>query len=294
MDQLLPDEHTALYMENMDPGGSLQAAFGSGRTGPPGIPYIVAEDAKRVPVLVKQDDSDRGPYPLPRNPPIENGNLARLSVIDPNDCLLYEFLKLHKDSDGEWAAANAAVFDLRSHILRHTGFMSADNAGLPIFPGLVRFEEVISGQITHALRFTTPRFRSLAVWPARHAESKIYDAGYPPLGSRWRLKPTFRLNDFTPGVRVILRALQTYGMFLADGGPAWNLSGSPDKRWNDAQLAELQRVPSSEFEMLDETPLMTDANLGIARQDYRPGDLSTDAAPVAAPTRPKPDASPKQ
>jgi hypothetical protein len=151
------------------------------------------------------------------------------------------------------------------------------------------------------LRFTTPRSRKTFVWPARHADSPIFDASYPPMGTRFRLKANFRLNDFSPQTRVILRALQTYGMFLADNGPAWTLSGAPDKRWNDIQLAELNKVPASAFEAVDESPLMEDVNLGIARQDVRPEEAHRLEAPKSTemprpaeskPTESKPDGAP--
>jgi hypothetical protein len=283
IDQMLVDEHSSAYLENMESQGHLHAGFGSGRTGEWGSVYMIADgNTPRVTIpLTQVDDSDRGMMPVPKNPPLEHSPTGVLSVLDPQQCLLYEYSGLHKDADGEWNGTSAAVFDLRSHILRRTGTMSADQAGMPIFPGLVRYEEVAAGSITHALRFSTPRVRKMFIWPARHAESNIYDSSYPPLGARFRLKANFPINHFSPAGQVILRALQSYGMFLADIGGAWTISGAPDPRWNDMQLAELDRVPASAFEMVDEQPLVSDVNLGIARQDVRPGDLPTAAAPDA-------------
>ncbi len=283
IDQLLVDEHSVAYVENMDSSGHLQAGFGSGRTGEWGSAYVIADaNTPRVSIALTQiDDSDRGAMPIPKNPPLEHSPTGVLSVLDPQQCLLYEYSGLHKDADGEWNGTTAAVFDLRSHILRRTGTLSADQAGMPIFPGLVRYEEVAAGSITHALRFTTPKVRKMFIWPARHAESNIYDNAYPPLGARFRLKANFPINQYSQPCQVILRALQNYGMFLADIGGAWTISGAPDPRWNDVQLAELQRVPASAFEMVDEQPLVSDVNLGIARQDVRPGDLPTAEVPAA-------------
>jgi len=275
IDELLVDERTPALLANMEPDGHLRAGFNSGRLGgESGVPYVVvSDDDKKIAVTLQDlENPDTGPFPLPRDPPLAHATNGRLVLLDAQNCFLYEFNGLHKDPDGAWIAANAAIFDLRSDILRRAGVPSADAAGLPIFPGLVRFEEVAAGEIHHALRFSTPRTRKMYVWPARHFDSNIYDAGYPVMGMRFRLKANFRLNDFSPQTRVILRALQTYGMFLADNGPAWTISGSPDARWNDLQLAELSRVPATAFEIVDESPLMNDVNLGVARQDVRPSE----------------------
>jgi hypothetical protein len=299
VDQLLVDEHTAAYLGNMDPEGHLAAGFNSGRNGTEsGIPYlIVGEDAKKVDVLLQEaDESDHGPFPIPNKPPLEQASGGRLILLDVQTCFIYELQGLRRDPEQQWIAASAAVFDLRSHILRRQFWGSADAAGMAIFPGLVRYEEVAAGTINHALRFSTPRTRKTFVWPARHADSNIFDAGYPPMGTRFRLKANFRLNDFSPQTRIILRALQTYGMFVADNGSPWTLSGAPDKRWNDVQLEELNKVPASAFEAVDESPLMEDVNLGIARQDVRPEEGHRQEAPkptemptVVVPSPPKPE-----
>jgi hypothetical protein len=287
IDQLLPDERTSLYLENMDPQDHLHAGFGSGRTGLWGVAYVVGEGKMPMgPITLAQaEDSDHGPFPIPRNASVEHSPNGVLSVIDARQCVLYEYLGLHQDADGDYSAKSAAIFDLRAHILRRTGTWSADAAGLPIFPGLARYEEVAAGEVEHALRFTASHTRKLAVWPARHADSNIFDAGYPPMGARFRLKASFPIDGFSQPTRVILKTLQKYGMFLADNGPAWTISGSPDRRWNDAQLAELERVPPSAFEMVDETPLISDVNLAIARQDVRP--TASPGAPAEPEGKPK-------
>jgi hypothetical protein len=296
VDQLLLDDHSGAFLENMEPAGHLHAGFGSGRTGEWGMVYMIADKSTpRVNLALTQvDDSDRGVFPVPNNPPLAHSPSGILSVIDPQQCLLYEYSGLRKDADGEWGGQSAAVFDLRSHILRRTGTMSADPAGLPIFPGLVRYEEVAAGTITHALRFSTPHTRKVYIWPARHSESSVYDSSYPPMGARFRLKSSFAINSFSRPAQIILRALQGYGMFLADNGAPWTLSGAPDPRWNDMQLAELDRVPASAFEMVDEQPLVSDVNLGIARQDVRPGDVALEevkpaTSPSSAAPAPKKD-----
>ncbi len=303
IDQLQVDDHSGAYVQNMEPQSHLHAGFGSGRTGEWGVAYFIANEdtpLKGVPAT-QVDDSDHGLFPLPNDPPIAHSPNGVLSVIDPEACLLYEYNGLRKDADRQWTSQSVAVFDLRSHILRRTGAMSADPAGLPIFPGLVRYEEVAAGAIKHALRFSTPHTRKLFVWPARHAESNIFDASYPPMGARFRLKSSFRVDDFSRPTQVILRALQNYGMFLAENGAAWTISGSPDKRWNDVQLTELERVPASALEMVDEDVLISDVNLGVARQ---PGDvpvssgdsaLDSPAAPSTSPaTKPGATGAPKQ
>lgn len=296
IDTMPADDHTALFVGNMDPLGHLRAGFNSGRSGAEsGIPYmIIGQDQRKVDVfLMETQESDHGPFPIPNKPPLEHATGQRLILIDVHSCFIYEFAGLHRDAEDQWISGSAAIFDLRSQILRRQDYASADAAGLAIFPGLVRYDEVAAGSIPHALRFSTPRTRKTFVWPARHSESTIFDMGYPPMGTRFRLKSNFRLNDFSPQTRVILRALQTYGMFLADNGPSWTISGAPDPRWNDQQLAELSRVPASAFEAVDQSPLMQDVNLGLARQDIRPEERPTDEPSPASPSEASKAASPK-
>ena len=161
--------------------------------------------------------------------------------------------------------ARGAVFDLASYALRPDGYTSADAAGLPILPGLVRYDEIAAGEIAHAIRFTAPQTRRDYVWPARHYASSLTDARYPPMGERFRLRADFDLSSFSPEVRVVLRALKKYGMILADNGSSWYLSGAPDPRWNNDRLAELGRVPGSAFEAVDVSSLMADPDSGRVR-----------------------------
>jgi hypothetical protein len=179
--------------------------------------------------------------------------------------MLYELFYAWPQPDGTWQAGSGAVFDLNAHALRPDGWTSADAAGLPILPGLVRYEEVAAGEIRHALRFTAPQTRRAYVWPARHDASPLTGVEYPPMGQRFRLRADFDISGFAPQVQVILRALQEYGMILADNGSAWYISGAPDERWDNDALHELHQVKGSDFEAVDVSLLMIDPDSGQAR-----------------------------
>jgi hypothetical protein len=238
---------------------NLHPDFGTVWNGAPnGIPYIVVAGAQsRVPVsFYYEDESDPGPYPVPADAPIEGGaggsGDRHVLVIDRDDWKLYELFDAHPVDGGRiWEAGSGAVFDLNSNVLRPAGWTSADAAGLPIFPGLVRYDEAVErGEILHALRFTCPTTRRAYVEPARHFASSRTDTGLPPMGMRVRLKADYDIAEFPPVVQTILRAMKTYGMFLADNGSGWYVSGAPDSRWNDDELGFLKRVPSSAFEVV--------------------------------------------
>jgi hypothetical protein len=186
-------------------------------------------------------------------------------VVDRDACLLYELFYAFPQPDGSWQAGSGAIFDLNSHALRPAGWTSADAAGLPILPGLVRYEEVLSGEINHALRFTAPHTRQDYVWPARHYASSLTGPQYPPMGQRFRLRDDFDISGFSPEVQVILRALKTYGLILADNGSAWYITGAPDERWDNEVLQELRQVRGSDFEALDVSSLMVDPDSGQTR-----------------------------
>ena len=177
------------------------------------------------------DESDPGPYPIPPDALIEGGLLGNgerhVLVVQEERCTLYELYKAAPNADGSWNAVSGAAYDLESNVLRPDGWTSADAAGLPIFPGLVRYEEVAAGAITHALRFTAPRTQRAYVWPARHFASQADDPALPPMGMRFRLKASVDITGFAPANQVILQALKTYGMILADNGSPWFLSGAP-------------------------------------------------------------------
>jgi hypothetical protein len=274
VDTLPLDPNSGAYVNTISASRGLHADFGAGLWdgGPIGIPFVtVPGDQPRVPVTFGYDDeSDPGPYPIPPDPPIEGGPDSdgdrHVLVVDRDHCMLYETWDSWPTPDGSWYAGSGAIFDLRSHALRPSGWTSADAAGLPILPGLVRYDEVASGRITHALRFTVPQTRRAFIWPARHYASSLTGAQYPPMGQRFRLKAGFDISGFSPANQVILRALKEYGMFLADNGSAWYLSGVPDERWDNDDLHLLQtRVHGSDFEAVDESGLMIDPDSGQAR-----------------------------
>jgi hypothetical protein len=243
----------------------LHPDFGTVWQGQPiGIPYIVVSGSQpRVPVSFDYtDESDPGPYPIPGNAPIEGGSDSdgdrHIIVLDKDNWTLYEMFYSFRTGKG-WTAGSGAVFDLTSNALRPSGWTSADAAGLPIFPGLVRYDEVIEQQeIRHALRFTASTTRRAYVHPATHFASSRTDSNLPPMGMRVRLKASFDISSYPAAVQVILVALKKYGMFLADNGSDWYISGAPDSRWNDHELAVLQEVQGSDFEVVEMGEVVTE------------------------------------
>jgi hypothetical protein len=227
------------------------------------------------------DESDPGPYPIPTDAPIEGGPQSdgdrHVLVLDREHCILYEMFYAFPGPDGDWQAGSGAVFDLNSNALRPETWTSADAAGLPILPGLVRYDEVAAGEIDHALRFTAPQTRRDYIWPARHYASNLTGSQYPPMGQRFRLRAGYDISGFSPEVQVILRALKKYGMILADNGAAWYISGVPDERWNNDLLRELHQVYGSAFEAMDESSLMVDRDAGQVRPFSLNVDVSTQA-----------------
>jgi hypothetical protein len=233
--------------------------FGSGtwEGRPIGIPYtVVRSGQKLVPVsFASAAASDPGPYPIPPSAPIEGGPDAdgdrHVLVVDRDRCRLYELYDAHPlDGGARWRAGSGAVFDLRSNRVRPAGWTSADAAGLPILPGLVRYSEVERGAIDHALRFTAPRTRRAYVHPARHFASSQDDAALPPMGLRVRLKRTADLTGLGPQARVVAHALKRYGALLADNGAPWSFSGAPDSRWDNDDLHTLEQLHGSDFEVV--------------------------------------------
>lgn len=244
----------------------LHPDFGTVWQGAPiGIPYVVVAGTQgRVPVSFDYaDESDPGPYPVPSNAPIEGGASSggdrHVIVIDRDNWKLYELYDAHPVNGGaSWTAGSGAVFDLGSNALRPAGWTSADAAGLPIFPGLVRYDEVVQQKaIRHALRFTCPVTRRAYVSPARHFASSRTDASLAPMGMRVRLKAGFDVSGYPANLQVILNAMKTYGMLLADNGSAWYVSGAPDSRWNDDELSALRNVKASDFEVVKMGPVVT-------------------------------------
>jgi hypothetical protein len=197
-------------------------------------------------------ESDAGPYPITATPKIEGGSDRHILMVDTAACRLWELFAAQKGSVS-WSAGSGAIFDLRSNALRPDGWTSADAAGLPIYPGLARYDEVAAGLIPHALRFTVPETRKAHIYPARHDASSLTGAQYPPMGLRLRLKASVDISRYGPQSRVILTALKRYGMILADNGSAYYVSGAPDPRWNDDDLHALHGITGSMFEVVNTT-----------------------------------------
>lgn len=246
---------------------NLHPDFGTFFNGAPnGIPYVVvAGNQTQVPITftLYGGQSDPGPYPVPSNAPIEGGPTSsgdrHVIVIDRDNWKLYEmFYSFPINGGSSWNAGCGAIFDLNSNALRPAGWTSADAAGLPIFPGLVRYDEVYEqGEIKHALRFTAQQTRRAYVHPARHFASSDTNPNRPPMGMRVRLKASFDISTFSPRIQVILRALKKYGMFLADNGSNWFISGAPDPRWSDNELRALKTISGSNFEVVQMGTIVT-------------------------------------
>jgi class 3 adenylate cyclase len=214
------------------------------------ITYVDGE-VPMVPVDFKiPEESDVGPYALPPETKIEDSSDRHVIVVDRSSCTLYELLNA-RPSGGRWTAYSGAIFDLTSNDLRPIGWMSADTAGLPIFPGLARYDEVAAGEINHALRFTADETRAAFIYPARREAGVSDDPDLPPMGLRVRLKADFPVDDYPPQAQVILRALQTYGMMLASNGSNWFISGEANELWSQADLDALKRLQGSDFEVVD-------------------------------------------
>jgi len=229
-----------------------------------GIPYVVVgQEMSLSPIRFTDygDESDASPYPVPRTAPIEGGNIAsndgdrHVIVVDRDRAKLYELYRAFPNGLGGWDAACGAVFDLKTNTTRPAGWTSADAAGLPIFPGLVRYDEVANGYIEHALRFTLARTRRAYVAPARHYASRLRDTNLPPMGMRVRLKLSVSLTGLGPQSRVIATALKKYGMILADNGSDFYLSGAPHPGWDANQLAQLKRFKPGDFEVVKMGPM---------------------------------------
>ncbi len=272
VDTLSVHPDSSAFISTIGPSTGLHPDFGSGfwDGGPIGIPFAtVAGD--QAPVEVSFDyasESDPGPYPIPPGVPIEGGPDStgdrHVLVTDRDRCLLYEMWSSWPQQDGSWHAGSGAVFDLGANLLRPAGWTSADAAGLPVLPGLIRWEEVAAGEIRHAIRFTASQTRRAYVWPARHFASSSTDPARPAMGQRFRLKESFDVTPFAPEIRVILIALQRYGLILADNGSNWYLSGAPDPRWDNSVLHTLGQIKGSDFEAVDATVLMIHPDSGEA------------------------------
>jgi hypothetical protein len=258
VDRLPVARNSAAIIGSIGADTGLHPDFGSGlREGSPiGIPYTVVRAGVpkvRVP-FDYADESDRGPYPIPSNVRIEGGSDHHALIVDSSTCRLYELYALERNGAG-WRAGSGAIWSLRSNRVRPATWTSADAAGLPILPGLARYDEVARGRIDHALRFTVERTRRAFVYPARHYASDLTGANLPPMGLRVRLKASFPIGGFPRQARVVLEALKRYGMIVADNGASWYITGAPDPRWSNDDLHTLSRVPGSAFEAVDTSNL---------------------------------------
>jgi hypothetical protein len=246
-------------------GGSVHADFGSGLWDGSkiGIPYVVVHGKTTPKSRVSfeyADESDKGPYPIPANVPIEgqpnagDGDRHAL-IVDRDSCKLYELYALQR-TGSRWTAGSGAIWNLRSNALRPAGWTSADAAGLPILPGLARWDgDASTGVIRHALRFTVARTRKAYVYPARHYASDATDPSLPPMGLRVRLKASVDISKLPPQARIVAQAMKTYGLILADNGSNWYVSGAPSPHWSNDQLHALGSLDGSDFEVVDTSSL---------------------------------------
>lgn len=273
VDTLPVSPQSATYVATIGANSPTHADFGSGtyNGAPIGIPWIqVPGTQTKYPATFQYaDESDPGPYAIPLSAPIEGGSAStgdrHAIAVDGDHCVLYELYAAYPQA-ASWQAGSGAIFDLASNALRPATWTSADAAGLPVQPGLARYEEVAAGAIHHALRFTVPQTQKAYIWPARHYASSLTDPKYPPMGQRFRLKASFDITPYPADVQVILVALKKYGMILADNGSAWYISGAPDPGWNNNDLSTMRNIPGSAYEAVDESSLLIDPNSGQARQ----------------------------
>jgi hypothetical protein len=292
IDQLPVHPSSSTWVSTIGASSPLHPDFGSSLWdgGPIGIPYVTVPgtQAKYPATFTYQSESDTGPYAIPLNAPIEGGSAStgdrHAIAIDINNCILYEIFAAYPQTSS-WTGGSGAIFHLLSNALRPATWTSADAAGLPIFPGLVRHDEVAAGAIHHALRFTVAQSQTAYVWPARHYASSLTGAQYPPMGARFRLKANFNISGFSAANQVILTALKQYGMILADNGASWFISGAPDAGWNDDDLHALTTITGSNFEAVDATVLMVNPDSGQAVQSGVTVSVSPSSASVPVNTQ---------
>jgi len=255
------DPRSAAYIASIGLTGHLHPDFGTNPSY--GIPYaVVGSQQHEMPITFTayNGESDPGPYPIPANariegPPAGEEGDRHVLVLQRGSCKLFELYAARRSRAG-WEAGSGAVFNLRSNALRPEGWTSADAAGLPIFPLLVRYPEVRAGRIDHALRVTVERTQRGYIHPATHFASSSSDPNLPPMGLRLRLKGSFSLAGYHGETLVVLRALKRYGLIVADNGSSWYITGAPDSRWNDEDLEQIKRVPGSAFEAVQTGPVL--------------------------------------
>jgi len=263
------------YVNTIGSSTGIKADFGSGlwAGGPIGIPFVAVSGSQtKYPAsFLYASESDAGPYAIPQDAPIEGGSAStgdrHVIAVDTDNCILYELFDAHPQSDNTWNAGSGVVRSLNDYSLRPDGWTSADAAGLDIFPGLVRYEEIVAGSINHAIRFTTDETREAYVWPARHEASSSTNTNFPPMGQRFRLNKSFDISGFSSTNQIILKAMKKYGIILADNGSPWYFSGVPDERWDNDDLNSLKHaVRGSNFEAVAISKLIVDPDSGKAKQ----------------------------
>jgi hypothetical protein len=265
--------NSVAYVSSIGTSASVHPDFGAGNYdgGTIGIPVTtVAAGQPGVKVtFYYADESDPGPYPIPANALIEGGPSSsgdrHVILLDRARCRSYELYSAYRNSDGSWRAGSGAIFDLKSNALRARGWTSADAAGLSILAGLVRYDELASGRIDHAIRVTAPTTRNSYVWPATHAASHSSTATLPPMGLRLRLKSTVDTSRLPTQARIVAQAMKTYGVIVADNGSPWFISGEPDNRWNNDALHALGGLTGSDFEAVDVSGLMVSPTSAACR-----------------------------
>jgi hypothetical protein len=279
-------------------GRHLHPDFGeSGEAMPYGIPYtVVSSSHQKVSVDFQYaDESDPGPYPFGSDTPIEGGSDRHAIMIDKSTCTLYELYDAQYSPGGS-TAGSGAIWSLRSNKLRPAGWTSADAAGLPIFAGLVRLDEVKAGRVDHAIRVTASSTDRAYLWPARHQAGAARDANLPPMGARFRLKSSFSTAGFRSDTRVILTAMKRYGLIVADNGSDWFFTGTAEHGWSNDMLDELKSIPAGAFQAVDESSLMIDRDSGRVRSIAnapKPKPKPAVAPKNSSSATPKPSASPK-
>ncbi|MFI5910521.1 hypothetical protein [Dactylosporangium sp. NPDC051541] len=254
---------SAAWVASIGAAAKAHPDFGSGFGFP--LTQVPAGQAKVKVTFQYADESDPGPYPIPKTARVESGGDKHVIVQDASVCRAYELYDATLQSDGSWKAGSGAAYDLRSNALRKSGWTSADAAGLPILPGLPRADEAAAGKVDHAIRFTAPKTRKTFIWPARHAAADATDTALPPMGARFRLKQSVDISKYPPQARAVAQALKTYGAILADNGSPWYFSGTDDARWSNTQLDALKALKGTDFEAVDSSLLMVDPNSARCR-----------------------------
>ncbi|MBL8090072.1 MAG: hypothetical protein JNJ43_07075 [Anaerolineales bacterium] len=264
IDELPVHASSSAWINSIGATRGFHMDFGSGTWdgGPIGIPYNIIAGSTVTNYSVDfyyPDESDIGPYPIPSNPLIEHGSDHHILIIDTEDCTLYEIYDASY-SNPNWFGGSGAIWDLNSNALRPNTWTSADAAGLPILPGLARYEEILAGEINHALRFTTNCTANYYIWPARHVAQSGSCSNPVPFGARFRLKANYDISGYSPQMQILLQAMKKYGIVLADNGSPWYVSGAPHTGWNNDMLHELDDLTGNDFEAVDTSSLMIDPN----------------------------------